>query len=126
MGLHELRMGTNPKAWRRRMASFELGDDFVRQTVVWVGREIRPGEFADPMDAVIAAQTMDPEQETLGEMLRAWRIVFGDVSISSAEIIRRLGEFENSLGSLVGPEQDLRDSFNEFSDRAGDSYCFSG
>ena len=38
------------------MASFELWDDLVRrQLVAWVGREIRPVEFADPMNAVIGA-----------------------------------------------------------------------
>ena len=37
------------------MASFELWDDLVRHFVAWVGREIRPVEFADPMNAVIGS-----------------------------------------------------------------------
>ena len=69
------------------------------------------------MNAVIAAQTTDPEQETLGDMLRAFREAFGGSSVSSAEIIRRLNNFENQSG----PERDLREAFNEFSPRATES-----
>ena len=38
-----------------RMASFELWVDLVRQLVALVGREIRPEEFADSINAVIGA-----------------------------------------------------------------------
>ena len=37
------------------MVSFELWDALVRHFVAWVGREIGPAEFADPMNAVIGA-----------------------------------------------------------------------
>ena len=104
-----------------RMASFELWDDFVRQSVVWVGRGIGAGKFADPMDAVITAQLMDPEQESLGDMLRAWRHVFGEMTVSSAEIIRRLKENAGFAVIPTGPEQDLQDALNGFSSRATDS-----
>lgn len=101
-----------------RMASFELWDDFVRQAVVWVGKEIRPGKFADPMDAIIAAQSADPEQETLGEMLQSWLDIFGENSVTSAEVVKRLRDYGDSFGSLDEPQERLRDSINEFSDRA--------
>ena len=39
----------------RRMASFELWDDLVRQLIALGGREIQPEEFADPINAVIGA-----------------------------------------------------------------------
>ena len=39
----------------RRMASFELWDDLVRQLIALVGREIQPEEFADLINAVIGA-----------------------------------------------------------------------
>jgi hypothetical protein len=111
-------LNSDTKRAQGRMASFELWDDFVRQPVAWVGHDIRPGEFADPMDAVIAAQSTDPDQETLGEMLRAWRIIFDGNPVSSAEIISQLTDDEGKLDILYYPKQNLRDCFNEFSDRA--------
>ena len=46
------------------------------------GGRLQPGvlqlpPFADPMDAVTAAQAADPEQETLGRLLAAWKDHFG-------------------------------------------------
>ena len=55
---------TSPKA-DGRMASFELWDDLVRQTVCWIGCDVAPGEVDDPMALVHAAQANDPEQESL-------------------------------------------------------------
>ena len=73
-----LTAGPAAAAAEGRMASFEDWDDLVRQPVAWAGREICPGKFGDPMDAVIAAQADDPELETLGLVLCAWQEVFGD------------------------------------------------
>lgn len=52
-----------------RMASFEDWDDIVRQTVVWVGTVLAPGEYEDPMELVREAQAADPTVEALGELL---------------------------------------------------------
>ena len=43
-----------------RMASFEAWDDLVRQTVCWIGTEIAPGEYGDPLDLVRRAQRQRP------------------------------------------------------------------
>lgn len=59
-----------------RMASFETWDDLVRQTVCWIGTEVAPGEFGDPLDVVRRAQGSDPEQESLFAMLEALAQVF--------------------------------------------------
>ena len=62
-----------------RMASFEAWDDLVRQTVCWIGTEIAPGEFGDPLDLVRRAQGSDPEQESLFALLEALDAVFASV-----------------------------------------------
>ena len=70
-----------------RMASFELWDDYVRQTVAWVDKEIRPGFFTDPMEAVMGAQTADPEQEALSLLLSAWQVVLGSGSFTAGDAL---------------------------------------
>lgn len=70
-----------------RMASFERWDDLVRQPVAWIGREVAPGEFGDPMDAVTLAQDADPEQEALGRLLLAWKDVFKDKAVLVRELL---------------------------------------
>ena len=59
-----------------RMASFEAWDDLIRQTVCWIGAEIAPGEFGDPLDLVRRAQGSDPELESLLALLEALDNVF--------------------------------------------------
>jgi len=99
-----------------RMASFEMWDDIVRQAVAWVGREIRPGQFGDPMNAVFTAQSGDPEQETLGEMLLAWRELFGGDPVSSGEVLEVVSPVYGF--QPTGSEVSLRDCLREFSERA--------
>ncbi len=105
-----------------RMASFERWDDFVRQAVTWVGREIRRGEFEDPMISVVASQAADPEQDVLGEMLRAWRDVFGDVFVSSAEVVEKIKASDNrhiaSNSDEALPAKALSECVGEFNERA--------
>ena len=50
----------------------------MRAAVCWVDAEIETGRYADPMLAVGQAQSFDPARETLGELLGALRLVFGD------------------------------------------------
>jgi len=69
-----------------RMASFENWDDFVRQPVAWLGRDIFPGGFADPMEAVTAAQASDPEQESLHEMLLTWQGIYGTSYVTASAV----------------------------------------
>jgi hypothetical protein len=80
-----------------RMASFEAWDDFVRQSVAWISREIRPGEFLDPMETASASQADDPEQEILGALLQAWWNWFGDKSLSSADLLENIKASDNHL-----------------------------
>jgi hypothetical protein len=70
-----------------RMASFELWDSLVRQPVAWVNACIAVGEYADPMDAVIAAQVNDPEKDALNDLLIALQDEFGDDPFSAKDVV---------------------------------------
>ena len=65
-----------PRA-KGRMASFEDWDDIVRQTVVWVGTVLDPGEYGDPMELIREAQAADQMINALGELLQALSEEFG-------------------------------------------------
>ena len=94
------------------MASFELWDDYVRQPVAWINREICPGQFSDPMDAIAEAQASDPEQETLFEVLSAWQGIFNSRYVSATEVFKAIN-FD--LGPSYGSREPivLKDALNE-------------
>lgn len=72
-----------------RMASFEAWDDLVRQTVCWIGAEIAPGEFGDPLELVRRAQGSDPEQESLFALLEALEGVFAKDWFTARDVCQR-------------------------------------
>ena len=72
-----------------RMASFEAWDDLVRQTVCWIGAEIAPGKFGDPLELVRRAQGSDPEQESLFALLAALDAVFANGWFTAREACQR-------------------------------------
>jgi hypothetical protein len=68
----------------------ELGPpDLVRQTVCWVGTEIAPGEYGDPLELVRRAQGSDPEQESLFALLEALDDVFASRWFTAREACQR-------------------------------------
>lgn len=72
-----------------RMASFEAWDDLVRQTVCWIGAEIAPSAFGDPLDLVRRAQGSDPEQESLFALLEALEGAFASGWFTARETSQR-------------------------------------
>lgn len=119
---------SNAKRAEGRMASFERWDDIVRQTVVWIGREIDPGKFADPMKVIDVSK--DFADEALSSMLRAWKELMGDRKLSSKELIIKLDECSSSeladlLQDLGGYEvirntQKLGKFLSRYKDRVSD------
>ncbi|NCC26416.1 MAG: hypothetical protein EOM25_14650 [Deltaproteobacteria bacterium] len=93
-----------------RMASFETWDDLVRQPVAWLGREVQPGQWSDPMDSVVQAVSLDPERQSLGELLTSWRAVYGERAITAAELVKDLGgvgQFDDDKTNLAEAVKDL-------------------
>lgn len=88
--------GGTPRA-AGRMASFEPWDDLVRQPVAWLASHV-PG-LADPMEAVDAAQALDPEQEALDTLLTSLEGAFGSrqfVGKDVAEVVKRVQQARRS------------------------------
>lgn len=91
-----------------RMASFEPWDDMVRQPIAWINREVMPGSFADIMDAVDKAQGADPEQESLGELLRELHSAFEGRTFTAKDVIHK-----SDAGFLSRDGDGLREAIND-------------
>lgn len=82
-----------------RLASFEQWDDWVRVAVLYANT-LRPG-FGDVMESIVSQQAVDPEREALGELLLAWRGVYGDTAITVSTLLSNLnGSFDPKLTPL--------------------------
>jgi hypothetical protein len=95
-----------PRA-KGRMASFEDWDDIVRQTVVWVGTVLAPGEYGDPMELVREAQAADPVVDALGDLLQALADGFGDAWFTGLDVQKAVDTsfsltLKNALNDLAG------------------------
>jgi hypothetical protein len=97
------------------LGSFEEWDAWVRQTVLFVDRELVPGMFGDVMQQVIANQATDPEQESLGELVKAWHKHFGSDWQPLSEVIdvyRKVFAFDKTVTSPA--EESLADAIKDF------------
>ena len=87
-----------------RLASFEEWDDRVRQTVVYIGKTIAPGQFGDVMHLIEENQAVDPEREALGVLLRALKARFGNLPFTANDVysacISGMSEPETKEGKL--------------------------
>lgn len=86
-----------------KTASFEVWDDFVRQTVVWSVRRLG-FDGADPLESMQVVAADDPEQEALRELLDAWLTAFGDRKVTAREVLAACTGYagESSLGIAMG------------------------
>lgn len=72
---------------RGNTASFEDWDRLVRQTVLRVHKEVRPGHFGDVADLFSASMSNDPAREALKQLLQSIVDLVGlDRSATAAEI----------------------------------------
>lgn len=69
-----------------RMASFEVWDDLVRQTVVYVDQTIMPGQFGDVMELTKKNQAEDPAKESLRNLLQGLYGCFENRVFTSSEV----------------------------------------
>lgn len=90
-----------------RLASFELWDEWVRQTVLYANL-MKPDYFGDVMDIVEANQAADPMQESLAIFLEAWICNFGHEFKTASQILEVINH-TYEFGSGSNGEQ-LRDA----------------
>lgn len=69
-----------PRTKCRKLASFEVWSDMVRQPLMWMG-------MSDPAAKMFAAQEYDPEKEILLRVMLAWRLCFGSAPTMVREAV---------------------------------------
>lgn len=70
-----------------RTASFELWDDMVRQTVIYLDRTIAAGKLGDVLVKINESMAVDPTKDALFAMLENWNSLFGDRELLVNEIL---------------------------------------
>lgn len=98
-----------------KLASFEEWDQWVRRAVIFAD-ELQPGRFGDVMEIIKANQSVDPEQETLRNLLGSMYAVFGPRPVTVAEIIAKARDF---LLPKDGPIKLLSDALADLPTRTG-------
>lgn len=84
-----------------RMASFEIWDDLVRQTICWLNDasdNLVTGPLEDPMKIVDKSYAEDPVLEILKEFLTKWRDVFKNRAVTAKEILKEMCETSTNNG----------------------------
>jgi hypothetical protein len=99
-----------------RMASFEVWNDVVRNAVCWVNTVVSPGEFSDPMLAIVRAAERDPEVEALSALLVAIRDKFGNGEFSSSDIQKLMPTYPYGVAS--GEAAAILEALNGLSEHA--------
>ncbi len=94
----------SPQAVCKPLASYSQWSTWVRQPLLWLG-------MADPAKRVFEQLAQDPDRETLGRLLHAWRKAFGN----AATMIREAVNQTNTLGN-----DDLLEVLREVSEERGE------
>ena len=71
-----------------RLASFEVWSDFIRNAVIWIGKN-QWLEVADPAASIDLSFEYDPETTRLKMLVFEWKRVFGKRGGTVSEAIRR-------------------------------------
>lgn len=87
------------------LASFGQWSNLVRQPLLWLG-------MADPAECVFAQLAQDPDRETLGRLLHAWKTTFGNMPTMIREAV-------DKAVSGFGTEE-LREVLREIADERGE------
>lgn len=95
------------------VGSFEGWARLVRQSVAWAGRELDPGAYGDPAEALAEATVADPDAEGLGDLLAALADRFGAAAFGAADVIVAAGErpaIRAALTDLAGSDRVVQSS----------------
>lgn len=94
---------------RGKLASFEAWDSLVRQTVVWIGDQLAPGRFGDPMSLLQEATEADPEAELLFALLDALYDAFGNAEFTARAILTEVQAGKDGFKSSTDLASAIRD-----------------
>lgn len=91
-----------------RMASFEVWDDLVRQTIIFCRDVLGCGsKLDDPMDLIREAQSADPERDALSGLLLALKSRFGTAQFTAREVLDAVqagSEIAEALADATGDQ----------------------
>lgn len=86
------------------LASFDQWNELVRQPLLWLG-------MADPAACVFKQIAQDPDRESLGRLLHAWRSEFGTSPTMVREAVSKTREYGND---------ELRDALMDVAELRGE------
>jgi hypothetical protein len=87
-----------PRADVRPVNSFGVWSDYCRHALLWLGE-------VDPCHCMFEAMAVDPERETLKQLLEAWHEKFGPHGRMVREVIKILGiddDLTESIKEIAG------------------------
>ena len=99
-----------PKAACRAMAGYGDWSDLCRQPLLWLG-------LPDPTASVFEAMAEDPDRETLGRLLTAWRSAFGKTAAMVRDAVKRVSMFHDAYPELGEVMRDIADERGEINRR---------
>ena len=116
--------GSTPEGGR--FASFEAWDAWVRQAVIWIGRDVVPGACCDPVAALGRADGSNPDLEMLGDLLSGLFSIFQEKIFTAKDVTTYAREqglhLARRLAREAGTNQmcpkDLGDLLEQYSPKA--------
>lgn len=99
-----------PVAECRGLAGYADWTSLCRQPLMWLG-------LPDPVASLFDAIAEDPDRETLGRLLRAWREVFGRSAAMVRDAVREAGGIRDDENELQEVIRDIADERGEINRR---------
>jgi hypothetical protein len=96
-----------------RLASFEGWSDTVRSALMWLGE-------GDPISTMESARAEDPELNRLRELLRSWRVAFGDHETTLQNVIDTAKQYHLRDNEQVLAWPELNAAVRAIADRRGE------
>ncbi len=99
-----------PMSECKALAGFTDWSNLCRQPLLWLGQ-------ADPTGSVFKAMAEDPDRETLGRLLTAWRAAFGRAAAMVRDAVNRASAFGGQHAELREVLRDIADERGEINRR---------
>lgn len=93
------------------LASYGQWSNWVRQPLLWLG-------MADPAQRVFEQLAQDPDRETLGRLLHAWRATFGSTPAMIREAVNRAETY--TFGPISNVQAELKEVMREIAEDRGE------
>lgn len=101
-----------------RTASFEVWDDFVRQTIIHLNQNVANGGLEDVLRKIDTSMGQDPIKEALGPLFDSWYKLYGNAPMRVSEILKGpdqpdLGVFDSEVDESTKTHQEIIDCIKE-------------